>query len=186
MFQTGLGEAAQDRLRFCCPQPQCCRVLDHLIVLCGDEITVDRARKNELEVGIGLRLPALGAGQALRIDILEPRHELEAQQMAESKGHLVLAMGINKLPSGQPHPAVGHLWASSGHRKYHSACPWWCLASEASGERGNSPYLDRHRGSLDQIRLAWLGLWLETARRLRRGSRLVSHRGGADSCQCRR
>src|SRR5436190_24177851 len=38
-----------------------------------------------------------GTGQALRIDVLEPRHELEAQQMAESKGHLVLPMGIDKL-----------------------------------------------------------------------------------------
>jgi hypothetical protein len=54
-------------------------------------------------------------------------------------------------------------------------------------EKGEVPHtsLDTE-ARLPQIRLAWLGLWLETARRLRRGSRLVSHRGGAHSCQCRR
>jgi len=39
---------------------------------------------------------------------------------------------------------------------------------------------------LPQIGLAWLGLWLETARRLGGGSRLVSHRCRADTRQCRR
>jgi hypothetical protein len=36
---------------------------------------------------------------------------------------------------------------------------------------------------LNQIGLAWLGLWLETARRLGGRSCLVSHRSGADSRQ---
>lgn len=51
-------------------------------------------------------------------------------------------IGCEAASSGQPHPAVGKPRASSGHRQYRVARPWRCLASEASGERGSSPYLD--------------------------------------------
>jgi hypothetical protein len=54
-----------------------------------NQLPINGLGENELEIGVGFGFSSFGAGKALRIDILEPRHELEAQQMAESKGHLV-------------------------------------------------------------------------------------------------
>jgi len=62
-----------------------------------NQLPINGLGENELKIGIGSWFAGFGTGQALRIDVLEPRHELEAQQMAESKGHLVLPMGIDKL-----------------------------------------------------------------------------------------
>jgi hypothetical protein len=45
-------------------------------------------------MGIGVRVPAHGAGELLGIDIFEARHKLKAQQMTESEGHLVLPVSI--------------------------------------------------------------------------------------------
>jgi len=54
-------------------------------------------------------------------------------------------------------------------------------------EKGEVPHTSIDtEARLHQIGLARLGLWLETARRLRRGRGLVSHRCSADPSQCRR
>jgi len=52
-------------------------------------------------------------------------------------------------------------------------------------EKGEIPHTSIDtEARLPQIGLAWLGLWLETARRLGGGRRLVSHRGRADPREC--
>jgi len=43
------------------------------------------------------------------------RRTWERRQISHSC-HLAYADWLRRPPSGQPHPAVGHLWASSGHR----------------------------------------------------------------------
>src|SRR5579885_3493185 len=97
MLQTRLRKAAQDRLGLCRPQPQRSRILDHLVVLLGDEVPVDGPRENKLEIGVGLWFSRLWSIEALGIDVFESRHQLKAQEPTESKGDLILTMRIDEL-----------------------------------------------------------------------------------------
>ena len=65
-----------------------------MIVLLLNQVPVDRAGENRLEVGIRLRFPCLRTVERLLVNVLEPRHELKTEQMAEAKGDLVLPISL--------------------------------------------------------------------------------------------
>ena len=73
----------RDGLRLRRAQPERGDVLDHLVILLADQLPVDRAREDGGEVGIRAGLAGIGPVQALLADALEPRQELEAQELRE-------------------------------------------------------------------------------------------------------
>ena len=56
---------------------------------------MNRPRENRVQVGIGLALALVGPVELLVFEVLETWQELKAQEMAERKAHLTLAVGIN-------------------------------------------------------------------------------------------
>ena len=68
--------------------------------------------------------------------------------------------------------------------------PWHdrgrAVAPQTPGPGHRSPFVDRHRGPLDQIRLARLGLRVEAAPDRHRGGRLAPPAGGSHARQRRR
>src|SRR3954468_7672221 len=65
---------------------------------------------------VGVRLTRLGPVQLLRMDRLQPRHELEAQQPAERKGYRALTMRIDVLAINFHFRAMSD--DSLDHRRY--------------------------------------------------------------------
>jgi hypothetical protein len=66
-----------------------------LIVLLADQLPVDRPPQHGLQVGIRVGLPGLRSIQPLCVKRLESGQQLEAQQPAESKRDLALAVAIH-------------------------------------------------------------------------------------------
>ena len=95
MLGAGPGEAAQDGVRFSSAQPQRSGVLDHLVVLVGDELPADWPGEDGGELGPVRSGRVLRPVEALRPEILEPGHELEAQQLAEGEPDRGLAVGVD-------------------------------------------------------------------------------------------
>jgi len=82
------------------------------------------------------------------------------------------ASGSDRLPGPAPSradPTVGADRAGGGSGQHHPARPRWGLAQEASGGRDCPAHLHRHRGALDEVRLAWLGVRLAATRGRFRG-----------------
>jgi hypothetical protein len=65
--------------------------------LLSNEIPINGLGENKLEVGIGFRFSRFRVCQALSVHIFESGHQLETQEMAETKSNLVLPMRIYKL-----------------------------------------------------------------------------------------
>jgi hypothetical protein len=55
-------------------------VFDHVIILGRDQVPVDGASEDGLEVGIGLPLTRVGPVELLVFEVLEARRELKAQR----------------------------------------------------------------------------------------------------------
>jgi len=68
---------------------------DHLVILLPNELPLDGAREDWLQIGIGIRLPRFGTIELLRVEIFQTRQQLKAQQRAESKSQLALTMSIH-------------------------------------------------------------------------------------------
>src|SRR6266516_5478640 len=107
MLWSSARETAQDSLRLGCTQAHGCCKLDHHVIVLRDYLPVDRACQYELEVGVRVGFPCFRTVEFLPTNILEPGHELETQQMAESKSYLVLYvdtlaphLGRRSLPRG--------------------------------------------------------------------------------------
>ena len=92
--------------------------------------------------------------------------------------------GPDRVPgagAGGLDPAMGDVWAGGGHRQHRAAGPRRGLAQAGSRGRRGAPHLHRHRGALDQVGLARLGLRLEAAPGHDRGGRLDSAGGRPDA-----
>ena len=99
------------------------------------------------------------------------------------------AAGADRLPGAAPGRAarpVGGVRARGRHRQHGAARQGRRLAQEAPRGRGGAAHLDRHRGALDQVGLARLGLRLEAAPGRHRRRRLAPAPRGADPRQRRR
>jgi hypothetical protein len=82
------GETAQHLLGLGRAQAQGGGVLDQLVVLAGDQVPVDRAGGHDRGDPIpGLVVGATGPVEAGGADVLEPGHELEAEELAECEAH---------------------------------------------------------------------------------------------------
>jgi len=80
------GEAAQHLVRLGGLQAQRRRVLDHLVVVAGDQVPVDGlARQHVLQLRPPLVLPEPGPVEPGRPDVLQPGQQPEIQQMRESE-----------------------------------------------------------------------------------------------------
>ena len=80
------------------PGEQGYAVFDHVVILGRDEIPVDGASEDGLEVGIGFGVAGFGAVEPLFVDGFQPGQELEAQQVAKCKRDRTLPMTIDILP----------------------------------------------------------------------------------------
>lgn len=98
VLDVGAGKASEDGLGFGGAEPECRRVLDHLVVLLADQPPVDRPRQHRLEVWIVVRPARFGTVEALLVNPFEPRQELKAEEPAEGKGNGALAMTVDVLP----------------------------------------------------------------------------------------
>ncbi len=97
MLNVAPDKAAQDRFGLGGAEPDGRDVFDHLVVLLANQFPVDRLGQNGLQVRISIRLSDIRPGEFLNMDRLQPRHELEPQQLAERKGDRALAMGVHVL-----------------------------------------------------------------------------------------
>jgi hypothetical protein len=66
-----------------------------LIVLLLDQLPIDGARQNGLEVGIRFRPAGLGAIKFLGMDRFEPWQKLKTEQATEGESHLALSVRID-------------------------------------------------------------------------------------------
>jgi hypothetical protein len=91
-------EAFEDGLRRGCARFEGHGVLDHLIVLLGNEIPANRSGQETGKVGKGASQALVWQVQAFVLDSLEARHEPHAtQQVTEGKGDLGLPVRITKF-----------------------------------------------------------------------------------------
>jgi hypothetical protein len=89
--------------------------LDHLVVLPLDQVQVDRIRQDRRQVG---KLTTwLGVGQVSG-DRLQPRSQLEAEQLAEGEGRFALAMAVDILALNR------HVVAVPQHAPDHGVMVW--------------------------------------------------------------
>ena len=73
-------------------------MLDHLVVLLGNQVPANRAAEHAGQVGEGACHARLGQVEALVLDALEAGHQAHpAQQVAEGKGDLGLAVRIHEV-----------------------------------------------------------------------------------------
>ena len=95
MLDRRAREAAEDRLRVRRAVPQRGGVLDHLVVLTLDERPINHPaedRRQVVEQAAQLRVRQV---ELLPRDRLQPRRQLEAEQVAEGERHLALAMAVD-------------------------------------------------------------------------------------------
>jgi hypothetical protein len=85
VLQIRAGEAAQDIRRCGSAEPERRRVLDHLVVLPADQVPVDRPRQHRPQARIGVGLARGRTIEPLRVNALESRQQLKAEQAAEGK-----------------------------------------------------------------------------------------------------
>ena len=91
-------EALEDRLGRGCARLEGHRMLDHLIVLLGNEVPANRAAQDTRQVGEGPRHALVGQVEPFVFDPLEAGHQAHAtQQVTERKGDLGLAMESTKF-----------------------------------------------------------------------------------------
>src|SRR6266700_3594654 len=88
-------KSTQNLLRLGGAQTQRGGKFDHLVILLADELPLDGAREDRLQVGILLRVPRFGTIELLRVEIFQAGQQLEAQQRTKRKSQLRLAMGID-------------------------------------------------------------------------------------------
>jgi hypothetical protein len=90
VLQIRAGEAAQDVRRGCGAESERCRVLDYLVVLPADQVPVDRPRQHRPQAWVRVGLTRDRTIEPLRVNALESRQQLEAEQVAEGKGNVAL------------------------------------------------------------------------------------------------
>jgi hypothetical protein len=95
MFEIVAGEAAQDRFGFGRAKAQGSRVFDHLAILLANQIPVDRARQRRLKIRICVCLPGLRAIEFLRLNRLQARRRLKAEQMTGRECHFRWAVAVH-------------------------------------------------------------------------------------------
>ena len=95
MLHAVARKSPQNLLRFGGAQTQRGGKFDHLVILLPDEFPLDGARKDRLQVGIGLRMARFWTIELLRVQIFQTRQQLKAQQRAERKSQLALTMSIH-------------------------------------------------------------------------------------------
>jgi hypothetical protein len=103
----------------------------YLVALPADQAPVHRARHHRLQVRVGIRLPDVRPVELLRVDRLQPRRELEAQQPTERERHRALAVRIDVLAIDL------HLGAVVDH-------PRFANAAQRAGLPPVHPHMRRH------------------------------------------
>jgi hypothetical protein len=88
MMRVGAVEAAQDVFGLGGAEPQRGGVLDHLVVLLGDQFPVDCLGQNGRELRI--RSGFVRQVKPLRVNGFEAGQQLETEQLAEGKRHFAL------------------------------------------------------------------------------------------------
>ena len=91
---AALGEAAQHLVGLGGPQPQRGGVLDHLVVVAGDQVPVDGPLLEDLLQPGPPGLAGVGGVELDRADVLQPGQELEAEQLGEGEPHEAGAVGV--------------------------------------------------------------------------------------------
>src|SRR5258708_36993285 len=81
----------QNLLRLGSAKTQRSSELDHLVVVLSNELPLDGAREDRLQVGIGFRVPRFRSIQLLGMQIFQAGQHLEAQQGTKLKSELRLA-----------------------------------------------------------------------------------------------
>jgi hypothetical protein len=90
----GAGEPAQDRLGRSRAGPDRGGVLDHLVILLGDQLPADRPGQRRRQGGVGVRLAGSRPVQLYFVDLLDPREQVEAEQPGDPEADLGLAVGV--------------------------------------------------------------------------------------------
>ena len=124
--------------------------------------------------------------EQLTIDGRFPTRRTWERRLKALPGHVPGPHRLSGRLSGDTARSVGWLWAGGGDRQHRAPGAGRGLAQEAPRGRRRPPHVDRHRGPLDQVGLARLGLWLAAAPRHHRRRRLDPARRRADAGRCDR
>lgn len=90
MLDVVAREAAQDVLGSRGAESERGRILDHLVVLPGDQRPFDRSAQDRLQRWKGTGRAGGRPEEPLGVDPLEPRQQREAEEMAEGEGNRAL------------------------------------------------------------------------------------------------
>ena len=90
MDRVGPGEAAQDRLSARGAGPDRGRVLDHLVVLLGDDVPPDRPRQRRRQPRVRVGFAGGRAVEPDLVDPLDPREQVEAEEPGDAEADLGL------------------------------------------------------------------------------------------------
>ena len=95
VFRSAAGEPAQDRLGLGGAQPQRCGVLDHLVVLLGDQLPQDGSGQHRTEFDVGRGV--VWSVQPHRADVLQPGQQPEPEQFGEGEPDYSSSMRVNVI-----------------------------------------------------------------------------------------
>src|SRR5262245_6084969 len=90
-------EASQNRFGFRCPQAEGGGVFDHLVVLLLNELPVDGAGPDRLQMWICVEGTRRGTREFLCGERLQAWQEVKSQEITKGKGHFALPMTIHIL-----------------------------------------------------------------------------------------
>ena len=110
---AALGEAAQHLVGLGGPQPQRGGVLDHLVVVAGDQVPVDGPLLEDLLQSGPHGLGGVGGVELDRADVLQPGQKLEAEQLGEGEPYEAGALGVGVVSldpgvGAMPQQALDH------------------------------------------------------------------------------
>jgi hypothetical protein len=83
VLHVGASKSAQDVFGLCGAQPYGGCVVDHRVVVLGDQIPIDSAGESRCEMSVGRGV--CGPVKPLAVDAFETRQEVESEQPAEGK-----------------------------------------------------------------------------------------------------